>query len=188
MFVMLIFFVDYLFVVLLLLFDVIFVCSVVLICQYDENGVMGVLVNQFFEYMLGEVFVQMDIIIGDGDLQVCMVFNGGLVYFECGFVIYDDVCVWDFSLIVGYGLYLIILCDIFEVMVCGEGLVNVVVIFGCVGWGVGQLESELFENSWLIVLVDVELVFQLLLEQCWQGVVLCIGVDLFWLIDYSGYV
>jgi putative transcriptional regulator len=61
-----------------------------------------------------------------------------------------------------------------------------VVALGCAGWGAGQLESELAENSWLTVPADAELVFQLPLEQRWQGAASRIGVDLFRLTDYSG--
>ena len=73
-------------------------------------------------------------------------------------------------------------------MARGEGPANAVVTLGCAGWGAGQLESELSENSWLTVPADAELVFQLPLEQRWQGAASRIGVDLFRLTDYSGHV
>ena len=81
---------DHLLVALPSLLDATFARSVALICQHDENGAMGVLVNQPSEYTLGEVLAQMDITTGDGDLQARMVLNGGPVHPERGFVIHDD--------------------------------------------------------------------------------------------------
>ena len=40
-----------------------------------------------------------------------------------------------------------------------------VVALGCAGWGAGQLEYELGENSWLTVPADAELLFALPLER-----------------------
>ena len=160
---------DHLLVALPSLLDATFARSVALICQHDENGAMGVLVNQPSEYTLGEVLAQMDIITGDGDLQARMVLNGGPVHPERGFVIHDDARAWDSSLTVGDGLYLTTSRDILEAMARGEGPANAVVTLGCAGWGAGQLESELSENSWLTVPADAELVFQLPLEQRQQA-------------------
>jgi hypothetical protein len=44
-----------------------------------------------------------------------------------------------------------------------------VVALGCAGWGAGQLESELAENSWLTVPADAELLFDTPLEQRWRA-------------------
>ena len=105
---------DHLLVALPSLLDATFARSVALICQHDENGAMGVLVNQPSEYTLGEVLAQMDITTGDGDLQARMVLNGGPVHPERGFVIHDDARAWDSSLTVGHGLYLTTSRDILE--------------------------------------------------------------------------
>ena len=86
------------------LIDATFARTVALICQHDENGAMGVLVNQPSEYTLGEVLAQMDIATGDGVLQARPVLNGGPVHPERGFVIHDDARAWDSSLVVGEGL------------------------------------------------------------------------------------
>jgi len=179
---------DHLLVALPSLIDATFARSVALICQHDENGAMGVLVNQPSEYTLGEVLSQMDITTGDGELQARVVLNGGPVHPERGFVIHDDARDWDSSLRVSEGLYLTTSRDILEAMARGEGPRNALVTLGCAGWSEGQLESELGENSWLTVPADSELLFSTPFEQRWQGAASRIGVDLFLLTDYSGHV
>lgn len=54
--------------------------------------------------------------------------------------------------------------------------------------GGGQLEGELAENSWLTVPADAGILFEVPLEQRWQGAAARIGLDLFRLTDYSGHV
>ncbi|WP_411850138.1 YqgE/AlgH family protein [Stenotrophomonas sp. LGBM10] len=168
--------------------DPTFARSVALICQHDDNGAMGVLVNQPSEYTLGEVLAQMEIPTEDGALRGQIVLNGGPVHPERGFVIHDDARPWDSSLNVGQGVFLTTSRDILEAMARGEGPRNALVTLGCAGWSEGQLESELAENSWLTVPADVELLFSTPLEQRWQGAASRIGVDLFRLTDYSGHV
>ncbi|GAB3057193.1 YqgE/AlgH family protein [Stenotrophomonas tumulicola] len=168
--------------------DAPFARSVALICQHDQNGAMGVVVNQPSDYTIGEVLAQMDIATDDEDLRSRAVLNGGPVHPERGFVIHDDARAWDSSLAVGEGLYLTTSRDILEAMARGEGPANALVTLGCAGWAESQLEGELADNSWLTVPADAELLFRTPFEQRWQGAAARIGVDLFRLTDYSGHV
>lgn len=168
--------------------DPTFARTVALICQHDENGAMGVLVNQPSEYTVGEVLAQMEIETDDLRLRAQVVLNGGPVHTERGFVLHDDPRAWDSSLAVGEGVFLTTSRDILEAMARGEGPRNAVVTLGCAGWSEGQLETELAENSWLTVPADAELLFSTPLDERWQGAASRIGVDLFRLTDYSGHV
>lgn len=161
--------------------------SVALVCQHDGNGAMGVIVNRPSEYTLGEVLSQMGI--GTNDQALCqrIVLSGGPVHPERGFVIHDDGREWDSSLAVGAGLYLTTSRDILEAMADGHGPSNAIVALGCAGWGSGQLEYELSENSWLTAPSDSELLFSIPLEDRWRSAASRIGVDLFRLTDYSGH-
>src|SRR5690606_297329 len=98
------------------LLDPPFARSVALICQHDDNGAMGVVVNQASESTLGDVFAQMDITTDDGDLRAVPVLNGGPVHPERGFVIHDDARGWDSTMAVTDGLYLTTSRDILEAM------------------------------------------------------------------------
>lgn len=161
--------------------------AVALICQHDDNGAMGVVVNQPSDFTLGEVFAQMEIDTDDGDLRAVPVLNGGPVHPERGFVIHDDARSWDSSLKVAEGLYLTTSRDILEAMAAGHGPRNALVTLGCAGWSAGQLEQELAENSWLTVPADAALLFASPLEERWQLAASRIGVDMSHLAGYSGH-
>ena len=160
--------------------------SVALVCQHDDEGAMGLVVNRASEYTLGEVFRQMGIDSDDAQLNARQVLAGGPVHPERGFVLHDGAREWDSSLAITDGLYVTTSRDVLEAMACGQGPDSALVALGCAGWGAGQLEHELVENSWLTVPADPELLFALPLEARWQAAAGRIGVDLARVADYSG--
>ena len=164
-----------------------FARSVALICQHDDDGAMGVVVNRPSEYTLGEVLAQMNLETHDPMLRDQIVLSGGPVHPERGFVLHDGVRQWDSTLAIGEGLALTTSRDILEAMAGGDGPAHAVVALGCAGWGAGQLEFELAENSWLTAPADAELLFALPLEQRWQAAGGRIGVDMTRMTDYSGH-
>ncbi len=164
-----------------------FARTVTLICQHDADGAMGVTVNRPSEYTLGEVFRQMGIESGDEALCARQVVSGGPVHPERGFVLHDGDHAWDSTLAIADGLYVTTSRDVLEALASGEGPRAATVALGCAGWGAGQLEQELVDNSWLTVPADHELLFELPLPQRWQAAAGRIGVDLARLADYSGH-
>ena len=164
-----------------------FARSVALICQHDENGTMGVLVNQPTDYTIGEVLAQMDITTDDEALRVRVVLNGGPVHPERGFVIHDDARAWESSLPVGDGLFLTTSRDILEAMARGDGPANALVTLGCAGWGEGQLEGELAQPGWFISKADPSRLFGMEPEDRWAGAFELEGIDPAMLAISSGH-
>ncbi|SFV35118.1 transcriptional regulator [Pseudoxanthomonas sp. YR558] len=164
-----------------------FARSVALICQHDDEGAMGVVVNRPSEYTLGEVLRQMNLQAQDPQLAGQVVLAGGPVHPERGFVLHDGLRAWESTMEVADGLYLTTSRDILEAMAAGDGPAHAIVALGCAGWGAGQLEYELGENSWLTAPADAELLFALPLERRWQAAGQRIGVDMTRLTDYSGH-
>lgn len=161
--------------------------SVALICQHDEDGAMGVIVNRASEYTLGEVLNQMHLAPHDQHMARQMVLSGGPVLPERGFVLHDGDRQWDSTLSIGGGLSLTTSRDILEAMSKGKGPARVILALGCAGWSAGQLEHELGEDSWLTAPSDPELLFDLPLEQRWHAAGGRIGVDMSRMTDYSGH-
>ena len=161
--------------------------SVALICQHDEDGAMGIVVNRASEYTLGEVLGQMGVEGGSESLRAQPVLAGGPVHPERGFVLHDGGLQWDSTMQIGERLYLTTSRDILEAMARGEGPTHAAVALGCAGWGSGQLERELADNDWLTAPSDAELLFAVPLDSRWQAAAGRIGVDFAHLADYAGH-
>lgn len=181
------FFANHLLVALPSLSDPNFARSVVLLCQHDAGGAMGIVVNRASEYCLGEVLSQVGLQSDDLALREQPVLGGGPVHPERGFVLHDGEHDWDSSLEIADSLRVTTSRDVLEAMTKGEGPRRAIVALGCASWGAGQLEFELGENSWLTVPADSELLFSLPLEARWQAAAGRIGVDLARVADYSGH-
>ena len=117
-----------------------FARSVALVCQHDEDGALGIVMNRPSEYTVGEVFAQMGLQGGSDMLRSQIVLNGGPVHRERGFVIHDGGTRWDSTLAIGDDLWLTTSRAILEAMARGEGPEHAVIALGCAGWGAGQLE------------------------------------------------
>src|SRR5678815_5691962 len=109
------------------------------------------------------------------------------VHPERGFVLHDGEREWDSSLPIGEQLYVTTSRDVLEAMARGDGPRHVTVALGCAGWGAGQLESELVENSWITAPADPRLLFALPLGARWEAAAGSIGVDMSRMADYSGH-
>ena len=164
-----------------------FARSVTLVCQHDGDGAMGVMINRASEYTLGEVLQQMGISSDNEALQSQIVLAGGPVHPERGFVLHDGDREWDSTLTVGDGLFLTTSRDVLEALARGDGPTQSVVALGCAGWGAGQLEQELIDDSWLMVPAGRDVLFDLPLDQRWQAAAGSIGIDLVNYASHSGH-
>ena len=163
-----------------------FARSVTLVCQHDQNGAMGIMVNRPSDMLLGELLQQIQVTTGDEILRMHHVLAGGPVHPERGFVLHDGAQDWDSSFNLGNGLALTTSRDVLESLASGTGPENALVALGCASWGPGQLEQEITENSWITVPADNDLLFSTPLESRWQAAAGRLGVDLMQMAGYSG--
>ena len=164
-----------------------FVRGVTLICQHDEDGAMGFVINHLSEYTLGDILRQMDIVAGSSALCGQSVLLGGPVQPDRGFVLHDDERDFGSTLRFGQGLAVSTSREILEGMACGEGPARTLVTLGFAGWTAGQLEQELAENAWLTVPSDKAILFNTPLSERWQAAGRTLGVDIAGLSDQVGH-
>jgi putative transcriptional regulator len=162
-----------------------FARGVTLLCEHNEQGAMGLLVNRASDYRLGEVLEQMELstelaAIADGTVLV-----GGPLLPDRGFVLHDGGDEWPSTLRVAPGLAVTTSREILEAMARGFGPRNHLVTLGYASWGAGQLEQELADNAWLTVPADQAILFATPIEQRWKAAAKRLGVDLG---QFAGYV
>ena len=169
-----------------------FARGVTLVCQHDENGAMGLMVNRLSDYTLGEVLRQMDIASDSPTLGMQSVLVGGPVQPERGFVLHDDPRDFGSTLRFGQcdgdrGLAVSTSRDILQEMARGAGPRRTLVTLGYAGWTAGQLEEELAQNAWLAVPAEPAICFDTPLADRWHAAARSIGVDLSRLSDVVGH-
>lgn len=160
------------------LLDSVFARTVTLICQHDEQGAMGLVVNQDSDYTLGELFDQLDLNCDNAAMRELAVLSGGPVQAERGFILHHDGREWDSSMRLSNGLIVSTSRDILKALAAGEGPDQFLVLLGYSGWSAGQLEQEITENSWLNAPVAQDILFKLPVEQRWHAAASQIGIDL----------
>jgi putative transcriptional regulator len=108
---------------------------------------------------MAEIFDQMDIK-GSEDQRQQVVYSGGPVSLDRGFILHrTSDPQWESSLKISDELTLTASKDIILAMAGDEAPFPTLMLLGYAGWGPGQLEQEIQQNSWLTTPATPELVF-----------------------------
>jgi putative transcriptional regulator len=164
-----------------------FARGITFICQHNEEGAMGLVVNRLSDFRLGDVLQQMHMPCQRAEVAAAPVLVGGPVQPERGFVLHASGSrAWDSSYRVNDGLTVTTSRDVLAAMAEGDGPERALVALGYAGWGAGQLEQELRGNAWLTVVADNRILFDTALSDRWGAAVALIGINPANLASYSG--
>lgn len=147
------------------------------ICEHNEQGALGVVVNRPIEMTLEGLFDQVDITLNDRKWADLPVYFGGPVQVDRGFVLHRPAGTWQSTLTVTDEIGLTTSKDILEAVAQGRGPKQILVSLGYAGWAAGQLEQELGQNAWLTVAADVDVVFDVPPERRFQAAMDLLGID-----------
>ena len=158
--------------------DINFDRSVTYICEHDDNGSFGLIINKETDLSIADVIEQMEIPVSYDNSIVEHVFIGGPVHPGRGFILHDPVGNWSSSLQVNKNIALTTSKDILEAIASDTGPEQRMLALGYAGWGPGQLEQELAANAWLSCPADEQILFHTPSEQRWQAAADILGVDI----------
>ncbi len=164
-----------------------FARSVTLICEHSEEGAMGVVINRLMDLRLGDIFEQLGIATDKTSHAASAVYYGGPVQNNRGFVLHEPLGQWDSTLSVTDRFGVSTSRDILEAIAQNRGPEKFIVALGYAGWGAGQLEREISENSWLSGPASRDIIFELPVEQRWKAAAGLVGVDLATLSGEAGH-
>lgn len=160
------------------LVDFMFNQAVIYVCAHNAEGSMGVVVNQpLLDVRLGEVLDQMKIDVAKSSVNEQLVFLGGPVQPERGFIIHTPNTSWQSTLIASDELGVTSSQDILQAIAKGEGPEKTLVILGYAGWAAGQLEQEIASNFWLTAPADPRILFDTPYDMRWRAAVATLGID-----------
>ncbi|WP_034299622.1 YqgE/AlgH family protein [Herbaspirillum sp. RV1423] len=165
--------------------DPIFGGTVVYLCEHNQNGALGVVINKPTDMTMDVLFDRINLkleIVHDSpdaapELYRSPVMFGGPVQVERGFVLHTAMDQFSSTLQVTEGISLTTSKDVLEAVAHGDGPQQVLVSLGCSGWSAGQLEEELGRNGWLTVKADPSIIFDLPVEQRFTAALALLGID-----------
>lgn len=130
------------------------------ICEHNEEGAMGIIINKPIKAGLNDILAQLDLPEVDKPHPI---FWGGPVQEDRGFIIhssgYENEQKWESSIEICPGIRLTTSKDIIKAIAENHGPEKFIIALGYAGWGSGQLEQELAENTWLSYPANEQLLF-----------------------------
>ena len=164
-----------------------FAKSLTFVCEHNDQGALGVVVNRPTEMNLHALLEQVGIETPHEDFKSIAVNFGGPVQVDRGFVLHTPVGEWQSTLAVGGDIGLTTSKDILQAVARSEGPRQMLVTLGYAGWAPGQLEHELAQNAWLTVEARPEIIFDLPAEERLAAAMSLLGVDFANLSEVAGH-
>lgn len=173
-----------------------FARSVIYLCEHSPRGALGLVINKPTDITLAGLFERVELSLGRVDLRQSLVYLGGPVQTERGFVLHDPMrgahenseeSGYASTLCIPGGLDMTTSKDILEALSTGAGPRRVLVTLGYASWGEGQLESELAENSWLTVQADPGLIFDTPVAERYDSALGLLGLQAWRLAPQAGH-
>ena len=174
--------------------DETFAGAVVYLCEHNEKGALGLVINKPIDIKLRNLFEKVELKLDRADLAGLAeqpVYFGGPVQTERGFVLHrkqgEGGAPYNSTLSIPGGLEMTTSKDVLEAMAGGSGPDQVLITLGYSGWQPGQLEDELGRNGWLTVDADHKVIFDTPIEQRYDRALSLLGFDPMMLSQEAGH-
>lgn len=166
--------------------------SVILVCNHDDDGAMGMILNHPLQLNVGDLFEQLQMRCETPHQEERQVHFGGPVQVERGFVLHTPATEFNTTLGLSEGLAMTSSKDILEAAARDEAPQDMFIALGYTGWSAGQLEEEIQANAWLTLpLTDSQqlhkLIFKLPNDDKLSWAMHQLGVDFATLSEVAGH-
>ena len=170
--------------------DPIFGGTVVYVCEHNENGVLGVVINKPTDMTMDVLFERIDLKLAAGsDAPIVNepIMFGGPVQDDRGFVLHTPGARYSSSLTVTDEVAFTTSIDVLEAVAKGEGPQRMLVSIGYSGWSPGQLEDEIGRNGWLTVGASADILFDFPIAERYVAAIKLLGIDPLMLASEAGH-
>jgi len=165
--------------------------SLTYICEHNEHGALGIIVNRPIDMDIATLFERVNIPLKTDALPSSIgampVYFGGPVQTDRGFVLHRPAGHWQSTLVVKDDIGLTSTRDILLEMAATGVPSEILVTLGYAGWSAGQIEWELSQNAWLTVAADPQILFELPPEERLVAAMQLLGVDFANLSEVAGH-
>jgi putative transcriptional regulator len=151
--------------------------TVIYVCEHNEKGALGLVVNRDTEILVSNLFDRIELKLEIAPMGERRVLYGGPVQSDRGFVLHTPTRNWNSTLQVGTDVSLTTSKDVLEALADGHGPSDWLITLGYAGWSAGQLESEIADNAWLTVPAKSNVLFQTPVERRFDEAFRLLGFD-----------
>ena len=161
--------------------------TVTLICEHNDEGALGIVINRPLHLNLGGLFEQMSLDEPDIAAAKAPILSGGPVARERGFVLHNPGLTFKNSMTISENIRLTLSQDILNALAAGKGPEKSLIALGYAGWEPGQLETEMLANTWLNIPANPEIVFDIPFSDRWVYATNSLGIDISRLSPHAGH-
>ena len=170
--------------------DPLFKRSVVYICEHNEDGAMGIIINKPMENLTVEGVLKKLKITPPSAPDIRLdkpVFTGGPMAEDRGFILHSAQRAFTSTIRISDNTMLTTSRDVLEVIGTPEQPEEMLVTLGYCAWDKDQLEEEVLENAWLTISANSNILFHTPIAERWREAAKSIGVDIHNLISEAGH-
>ncbi|WP_093558421.1 YqgE/AlgH family protein [Pseudoduganella namucuonensis] len=170
--------------------DPVFGGTVVYVCEHNENGVLGVVINKPTDMTMQVLFERIDLEPATNLSPAIVdepIMFGGPVQDDRGFVLHTPGARYSSSLTVTDEVAFTTSIDVLEAVAKGTGPERMLVSIGYAGWSPGQLEDEISRNGWLTVGAQPHILFDVPVEERYFAAMKLLGFDPLMLAAEAGH-
>lgn len=165
--------------------------SVVYICEHNETGAMGIIINKTIKkYTIDTILNNLKIISTQRDPSICLnkpIFLGGPLLDDRGFIVHTPKKGFVSSINISSKTMITTSKDILETLGTPNQPQDILVALGYSGWSKGQLEQELLENNWLTVPADERILFHTPVLERWNEAAKILGINILNITNQLGH-
>ncbi len=167
--------------------DSVFERSIIYICEHNENGAMGIMLNVPLDLDVCQLLTQMKMGNNSFSLSSMSVFSGGPVSTDRGFVLHTPMDGFQASMSLTDELMMTTSLDILSTLGTSAEPKQYLIALGYAGWEKGQLEQEILDNTWLTIPASPDIIFDIPYEDRWQAASKSLGIDIWQLSPQAGH-
>ncbi|MBP1132069.1 MULTISPECIES: YqgE/AlgH family protein [Serratia] len=165
--------------------------SVIYVCEHNEDGAMGLVINKPMEqFTVGTVLSKLKIMPQARDPAISLdkpVFAGGPLADDRGFILHTPCEGFGSSIQISPETMITTSKDVLETLGTADQPDDVLVALGYAGWEKGQLEQEVLENAWLTIEADANILFHTPIANRWREAANRLGIDICSIANHAGH-
>ena len=160
--------------------------SVIYLCTHSKEGSMGIIINKKIDHdNYPNLLEQLGIDKSLNDKKIFIRY-GGPIETRRGFVLHTSDVIQKGSMPIDKEIVLTSTAEIFDDIAKGKGPKVSILAIGYAGWGAGQLEYEIKQNSWITLPAESNFIFDEQISDKWNEAYKMMGFNPASLSQFSG--